>query len=225
LTHVAAPGRGLLQFRGGLYQLGRLADGVINRQPLSLRSPHGEDIRAARPPARFAHQADGPPGSAFRDDVRPHPSELQVAGGFQPHGFLSRASVMVSQVSRRSRPAHLRLGLEPAASVALRIEARKFRSKESPIPTNPHARAANPPRTSLIATTAPGRKPAAPRTLAAKVLVSAGWSGLSLSRQRRSSARDRRAVKRAARAVGSPASVSNPGLDGPEARATITPIS
>jgi hypothetical protein len=129
---------------------------VINRQPLSFRSPHGEDTRAVALRRDLRIRRTNRRGGAFRDDVRPHPSELQGAGGFQPLSFLSRASVMVSQVSRRSRPAHVRLGLEPAASVVLRIEARKCRSEKSPIR---RIRTPGPrihPRTSLITTTAPG---------------------------------------------------------------------
>jgi hypothetical protein len=205
-------------------QLGRLADGVINRQPLSLRSPHGGGMRAARPPARFAHQADGPPRAPSRTTSASTPSELQLAGGFQPYVVLvtclgdGLAGQQEVQAGRRAP------GLEPGASVALRrLTAGVLARKES----DPTHR----PRYGREST---GRIPGSPRLLGAARRGSedvcshgarfCGWPGLSLPRLRRSTARDRRAVKRAASAAAE-GGAERPDLDGPAARATIVPTS
>ena len=151
---------------------------------------HRSDLRIRRTDRRGRLQGRHPP---------PSPRSYSSPGAFNLMSFLSRASVMVSQVSRRSRPAHTRPGLETGAALR-RLTAGVLARKES----DPTHR----PRYGREPT---ARIPGSPRLLGAARRGSedvcghgarfCGWPGLSRSRLRRSTARDRRAVKRAASAA------------------------
>jgi hypothetical protein len=156
------------------------------------------NIRAAHLTRAISASGGRTGGGAFRDDIRPHPFGATVSG-FQPHVVLVTCSVIVSQVSRRSKLAHTRPGLEPAASAALRRFRRRrsrsqgVRSDGSATP-GPRIHHAYP----WIHHGCSGTARCAFGDVCGDGARFCGLARLSLSRLRRSTARDRRAVRRGA---------------------------